>query len=256
MKKILSCLTLLLLVGCASVPRPGSVEAPPGPPPYEAWSRVLQQFVDEQGRVDFAALARSRTDLDRMVAYVYDIGPNNQPALFPTKQHVLAYHINAYNALAMHKVIATGIPETLAGLRKIGFFALGKVQVGGEAISLFDYENKVIRPLGDARIHFALNCMSVGCPKLPRDVFLPQTLALQLDRESRLFFAEARNVSINAAKKTVTLSEILKFFTEDFLASAPTLIAYVNRYRDIKIPEDYKVEFSDYDWTINRQSAK
>ena len=63
---------------------------------------------------------------------------------------------------ALNDKFAAGIPETLAGVRKIGFFALGKVQVGGEAISLYDYENKVIRPLGDARIHFALNCMSVG----------------------------------------------------------------------------------------------
>lgn len=256
MKKILSCLLLLGLVGCASVPRPDSVDTPPAPPPYEAWSRVLQQFVDEQGRVNFAALAKSRADLDRMVAYVYDIGPNNQPALFPTKQHVLAYHINAYNALAMHKVIATGIPVTLAGIKKVGFFALGKVQVGGEAISLYEYENKVIRPLGDPRIHFALNCMSVGCPRLPREVFLPATLDAQLERESRLFFAEDRNVRLEVANKTVTLSEIIKFFTVDFLASEPTLIGYVNRYRTIKIPADYKVEFSNYDWTINHQPAK
>ncbi len=256
MKFFFACLVLLLLVGCASVPRPTSIDITPGPPPYDSWGRVLQKFVDDQGRVNFAALANDRADLDRMVAYVYDIGPNNQATLFPTKQHVLAYHINAYNALAMHKVIASGIPETLAGVRKIGFFALGKVQVGGEAISLYDYENKVIRPLRDARIHFALNCMSVGCPRLPRDVFLPEKLEIQLDRETRLFFAEARNVSLDAAKKTVMLSEILKFFTEDFLVSAPTLIDYVNRYRDSKIPDDYKVEFRDYDWTINRQPIK
>jgi Protein of unknown function, DUF547 len=75
------------------------------------------------------------------------------------------------------------------------------VQVGGEAISLYDYENKVIRALGDPRIHFALNCMSVSCPVLPREVFTPEKLNAQLDREAKKFFAEPRNVAVNEAKK-------------------------------------------------------
>lgn len=253
MKKLIALLFALTLMGCASVPRPSVTVTPASPPPYDAWARVLEKFVDAEGRVNFAAAAKDRTDLDRFVAYVYDIGPNNRPELFPTSQHVLAYHINAYNALAMHKVIETGIPQTLAGLKKVGFFVFGKVRVGGADVSLYDYENKVIRALGDERIHVALNCMSVGCPRLPREPFLPEKLDAQLERESKKFFNEARNVSTNDAAKTVTISEILNFFPGDFLAKSPTLIAYVNRYRDAKVPDDYKTEFTKYDWTINRQ---
>jgi hypothetical protein len=253
MKKLFALVVSLLLVGCASVPRPSSTVAPMSPPPYDAWARVLEKFVDSEGRVNFAAAAKDRADLDRFVAYVYDIGPKNQPQLFPTPQHVLAYHINAYNALAMHKVIETGIPQTLAGLKKVGFFYFGKVRVGGEDISLYDYENKVIRAIGNERIHVALNCMSVGCPRLPREPFLPETLNAQLERESKKFFNEARNVSVNDATQTVTISEILDFFTSDFLAKAPSLNVYVNKFRDVKVPENYKVQFNKYDWTINRQ---
>jgi Protein of unknown function, DUF547 len=249
----------LFFAGCASVPRPTSViTASPSiskSPPYEAWGRVLAKHVDEQGRVNFAGVARDKVDLDQFVAYIYDTGPNNRPELFPTSAHVLAFHINAYNALAMHKVISTGIPQTLAGLRKVSFFAFGKVQVGGEQISLYDYENKVIRALGDARIHMALNCMSVSCPRLPRQVFLPATVNEQLDKEAVLFFNETRNVEVDDAAKLVTLSEILKFYPADFLAKAPSLIAYANLYRNSKIPETYAVQFRPYDWTINRWPA-
>jgi Protein of unknown function, DUF547 len=246
----------LFFAGCASVPRPASViTASPSTsksPPYEAWGRVLAKHVDEQGRVNFVGAAQDKTDLDQFVAYIYDIAPNNRPDLFPTPSHVLAFHINAYNALAMHKVISTGIPQTLAGLRKVTFFAFGKVQVGGEKISLYDYENKVIRALGDARIHMALNCMSVSCPRLPRQVFLPATVNEQLDKEAILFFNETRNVEVDDAAKLVRLSEILKFYPADFLAKAPSLIAYANLYRSSKIPENYAVQFRAYDWTINR----
>ena len=253
MKKLLVLLASMVLFGCASVPRPVFSPAPGGPPPYDAWARVLEKYVDDRGRINFAGVATDRADLDRFVAYVYDVGPNNQPQLFPTPEHVLAFHINAYNALAMHKVIEAGIPDTLAGVKKIGFFYLGKVQVGGEPISLYDYENKVIRALNEPRIHVALNCMSVGCPRLPREPFLPEKLDQQLDREARLFYNEVRNVQVNEGAKLLRLSEILDFYTADFLAGAPSLAVYVNRYRRAPVPENYTVEFIAYDWTINRQ---
>jgi hypothetical protein len=253
MNKLILLLAALLLAGCASVPRPVLSPAPAGVPPYDAWARVLEKYVDAEGRINFAGVAKDRADLDRFVAYIYDVGPNNQPHRFPTPEHVLAFHINAYNALAMHKVIESGIPQTLAGVRKVGFFYLGKVQVGGEAISLYDYENKVIRALDDPRIHVALNCMSVGCPRLPREPFLAEKLNLQLDREARLFFNERRNVDVDESAKTLRLSEILKFYTSDFLAKAPSLAAYVNRYRTNPVAEGALVEFIAYDWTINRQ---
>jgi hypothetical protein len=259
MNRILSIgLVFLILTGCASVPRPTLKHEQPtvGAPPYQAWAKVLEKHVDGEGRVNFAALAKDRTDLDQFVAYVYDTGPNNRPELFPNAKAVLAFHINAYNALAMHKVIETGIPESLAGFKKIRFFALGKVRVGGEKISLYDYENKVIRAMGDSRIHVALNCMSVSCPRLPKDVFLAETLDAQLDRESIRFFSESRNVRVDTSVRTLTLSEILKFYTSDFLADAKSLGAYVNKYRNDKVPEDFAIEFTPYDWTINRQPGK
>lgn len=244
---------VLLLAACASVPRP-AVEAPSAAaPPYDAWNRVLEKYVDAEGRVNFAGVAKDRADLDRFVAWIYDNGPKNQPSLFATKEAQLAYHINAYNALAMHKVLERGIPRTLAGLRKVSFFFLGPVTVGTEPITLYKYENEVVRKLKDARMHVALNCMSVSCPRLPREAFTPERLNEQLDREARRFYNEDRNVQVDAANRVLRISEILKFYTEDFLAEAVSLAAYVNKYRDSKVPEDYKVEFVPYDWTINRQ---
>jgi hypothetical protein len=257
MKLFLMALLTIMFAGCASVPRPnagsGSTPVGAGEPPYASWARVLERFVDSQGRVDFAALAKDSSDLDRFVAYVYDVGPNNRPEFFSSANHVMAFHLNAYNALAMHKVIHTGIPQSLSGFKKVTFFAFGKVQVGGQPISLYDYENKVIRRLGDPRVHMVLNCMSVSCPVLPREVFLPATVDQQLERETKKFFNEERNVSIDHSKKAVILSEILKFYPGDFLSKAPSLSAYANFFRTEKIPENYVVEFRPYDWTINRQ---
>jgi len=254
MRALPATLLAILLAGCAAVPSPlPGGRVPAGPPPYEAWSRVLERHVDEQGRIDFAGVARARADLDRFVAYVYEFAPDNAPQWFPGADHVLAFHINAYNALAMHKVLEAGIPETLAGWRRFAFFLAGKVRVGGVRISLYDYEFRVIRALGDARIHAALNCMSVGCPRLPREAFRGEDLQTQLDREARRFFNEARNVLVDDSARVLRVSEILRFHRAHFLESAPSLAAYVNRYREVPVPEAYRVEFIDYDWTVNRR---
>src|SRR5438093_8879802 len=75
---------LLFLAACAQLV-PAPEVAPDARPPEDAWARVLNRFVDDQGRVDFVGLARERVDLDSFVAWVYAVGPNNRPALFPTR---------------------------------------------------------------------------------------------------------------------------------------------------------------------------
>lgn len=249
-------LLLLALAGLSSacatvVPVPRG--EPPSRPPEDAWTRVLENFVDDQGRVDFAALSQDRRDLDRYVAWVYAAGPESRPELYRSREQVLAYHLNAYNALAMYNVIDAGIPQTNAGLGKVKFFFLRKVTVDGQRLSLRDYENDVIRKLGDARVHFALNCMSVGCPRLPREPFRATVLNEQLEREAWRFFAEPRNARQDIEKARVYLSEILDFYPEDFLAVAPSLVAYANRFREMPLSEGFDLEFTPYDWTINRQ---
>jgi hypothetical protein len=221
----------VVVAACSTaVPVPPAAGLSDARDPGRAWAAVLRRFVDEEGRVDFAGLAADRGDLDTFVAWVARVGPASAPATFPTREDRLACHLNAYNALAMYNVVDAGIPETLAGLRKVPFLFLREVQVGGERMSLHAYENRVIRPLGEERVRFALHCMARGCPRLPRASFTAVGLEPELDRETRRFFAE------------------------DFLARAPSLVAYVNRHRgDPPIPDGYEVEFIPYDWRINGQ---
>lgn len=259
MKNLLLCLWISLLAGCTSLAPPRGLDVPApataqnAAPPYAAWERVLQQFVDAEGRVDFAKLAQNRADLDQFVGYIWQYDPRNQPQAFPTRNHVLAWHINAYNALAMYQVLADGIPETLAGLKKVRFFALTKVQIGGQPTSLYQFENKVIRPMGEPRIHMALNCMSISCPRLPRFPFSGERLEAQLQQETERFVAEARNVEQDDANQVLRVSEIFKLYRDDFLQQAPSLTAWINRYRKTALPETYRVEFISYNWGINKQ---
>jgi hypothetical protein len=222
----------------------------------ENWTRVLERFVDAEGRIDFDGLAASSGDLDRFVAYVNAVGPSSHPEQFRSRERTLSYHINAYNALAMQGVIHAGIPADFGSIfKRLRFFKLRDIVVGGRRTSLYDYENDVIRALGEPRVHFALNCMVRGCPRLPRLPFPPEGLGARLDAAAREFFAAREHLRVDRRNRTIWLSEIMKFYTDDFVSDgrARSLISYVNEYRDAPIPSGYDVRFIPYDWTLNRQ---
>jgi hypothetical protein len=95
--------------------------------------------------------------------------------------------------------------------------------------------------------------MVVSCPRLPRVAFSAAGFEGQLDTAARGFIGDTRNVWIEHAKREVWLSAIFDFYTGDFLAHAPSLIAYVNRYRAAQIPADFKVRLLEYHWTVNHR---
>lgn len=221
-----------------------------------AWQRVLERHVTDRGSVDFRGLAAQPTDLHDFLRYVAEVSPESHPAEFPARQAALAYYINSYNALAMFNVVDSGVPESLDNLiRRFFFFYVKKFDVGGRRISLYRYENDVIRPLREERVHFALNCMVVSCPRLPQEAFTADGLDDELERQAREFFAERRNLVVDRDAKRLHVSEILKFYREDFLAAEDTLIAYINRYVDEPIPHDFEIAFIDYNWTVNAASS-
>ncbi len=242
-------LTLALIFSTSSLANP-YIDALP------AWQSTLNRYVDDQGRIDFRSLAGDTKELDEFVSAIAQISPDSHPAMFPTHADKLSYQINSYNALAMRGVIDRDIPANFSSLlKRASFFLLRSVVIGGKKTNLYDYENKVIRKMGDARIHFVLNCMVVDCPPLLKKVFKPETLDSDLEQATVDFFNSDKYVQVNSDKQQVWLSRLLKFYTKDYVESGKKqeLISYVNQYRDMPLADNYKVKFLDYDWTINQQ---
>jgi hypothetical protein len=244
---------LLLLFFLGGTPRAAE------PFSHEDWTAVLQAYVDERGLVDYEGLSRDRKTFDRYVAAVERSGPRTTPEAFPTTEDELAFWLNAYNALVFRGVLDRGPEkESVWGALSsgYGFFVRMKVTVDGWRTNLRELENEGIREaFGDPRVHAALNCASLGCPRLPREAFLGEDLDRRLDEAMREFVNTPTNVALDAESGTVVLSKIFDWFREDFVdATGETdLIDYVNRYRapGARIPADYEVRFSKYDKRLN-----
>jgi len=234
---------------------------------YEDWNKVLGKFVDARGYVNYDALAKDRGDLDRFLLAIEKASPRSAPELFPAKNDQLAYWLNAYNAQVFKGVLARGPEKESVWKGGIfsgySFFVGMDIVLGGEKLNLKKLEDKTVREVfKDPRVHAALNCASKGCPRLPEVAFDPEKLDEQLDEGMRGFVAEARNVTIDDAAKTVTLSKILDWFAGDFVAYEKahgnpegTQLDYANRYRGAlpKIPKSYAMKFFEYDKGVNRQ---
>ncbi|MBM4369148.1 MAG: DUF547 domain-containing protein, partial [Deltaproteobacteria bacterium] len=215
--------------------------------------RVLAKHVNAEGKVDYKGIAAERADLDLYVAYLAATSPDKHPDLFPTRDDQLAYYINAYNAFAISGVInrpgLTGVNDNI-----VDFFYLTKYRMGGKKISLYDLENKVVRKrYNDARVHFALNCQSGGCPRLPAEIFDPKALDAQLEAMTREFVNNPAKVEQRDDGK-VHVSQIFEWYADDF-KSAGGPVAFINAHGG-NVPADKEVAIIPYDWTLIAQDGR
>ena len=247
-------LAMVAVAGCGTespyVPPPLTGEGTPSHPPEEAWARVLKAAVDAQGRVDFNAVLMNHQDLDRYVAWVYERSPESWGHLYPTRAHVIAYHLNAYNALAIYNLLTAGVPAELSGADRKRLFEKRKLLVGGQPLTMAEHRER-IRALGEPRVHFALTRIVAGDPRLSRDPYRANVLDPQLDRAARNFFAEERNLRVDNARRRIRFSPLLQTWEADFLRHAPSLAAYASAFRDAPLPQGYAVEFGEFDWTVH-----
>lgn len=216
----------------------------------DAWEAVLRRHVDAEGRTHFTGLAATPDGLRAVVE-----GMVVDPGRLPASEN-LAYLVNGYNALAMWGIVQRGIPREFDLLGRYAFFVRTQFRVGERRMSLKSLEDDIIRPLGDERVHFVLNCMVRGCPRLPREAFRPERLEAQLAAAAIEFCESGYQVRPQPAARVVWLSQIFQFYEPDFTpARAPSLLAYVNRHRRSRLDPTWKTRHFDYDWTVNAQPA-
>ena len=230
---------------------------------HQPWDRVLKASVNAIGEVDYASL-KGHAGLAAYAASLRATSPDNHPELFPNKAEELAYWINAYNALTTLGVAKAYPTKSVRDLGVLfAFFRRKEYVLGGRTLSLQQLENDIIRKrYREPRIHFAIVCASLSCPKLSRDAYTAANLEGQLDFQARQYFAETRNLAVSAVGRTVYLAAILDWYKEDFGGTKQALLAYVRRYapparlQEMDRLTNPNLSFRDYDWSINDPGSR
>lgn len=156
--------------------------------------------------------------------------------------------INFYN-LGVIKLLADSYP--VSSPQEIsGFYDKKILEYNGIQISLNDLENNIIRKeYKDPRVHFVLVCGALGCPPITNFAYEAAKLNEQMNEQTKLALNNDEFIRVNG--KTVLLSEIFKWYKEDFLKENKSVIQFINKYRNVPLDEKSSIDYYAYNWNIN-----
>jgi len=222
----------------------------------EQYSKVLNTYVKD-GLVDYSGLKSNPTDLNQ---YLEQTSLVTKEAFEGwNKDEQLAFLINLYNAYTLD-LIAENYP--VKSIKDIAADSGGPwekpiVTLFGEKITLNSLENEVIRGnYPEPRIHFVLVCAAAGCPELINEPYKPEILNKQLDQQTKVFLMDSDKNSIDTKKRVLRLSPIFDWFKEDFIKQSGSVIEFVNPYFGNEATAEFKIEYTNYDWSLNDLKSK
>ena len=221
---------------------------------HQPWNLIVSKYVDDNGRVAYRRLqAESMPVLSK---YLASLGEARVEG-FPEKEQ-LAFWINAYNAMIVEGILEGYSAEN--ALKRYSFFKSYSQVIAGELRTPDAIEHGIIRPtFHDPRTHFALVCASSSCPKLRQEAYVGPRLDEQLDDQVRRFLNDPSRNRIDPATGTVALSQIFKWFEDDFTRNGMTLADFLAPYlsaEQVHLLRQKTPTYLDYDWTMNAQPGQ
>jgi hypothetical protein len=157
----------------------------------------------------------------------------------------LAFWINAYNFFTIVDV-TSNLP--VKSMKDIGW-KKSHHNVNGINYSLDHIEHKIIRPMLDPRIHFAVNCASVSCPGLKATPFTSQGIRLELSQQTQNALKNPLHLRLNDGDLTAT--KLFDWFGEDFDNSFyKNPEGFIKKYAPFSLQKDIEL-WIDYNWQLN-----
>lgn len=236
---------------------------------HQEWQVLLDQYLildlnknEIEGNVGVSLFnygAVSPEDESRLNRYIHYL--SKVDVLNLNRKEQLAYWINLYNAITVSLVVehypVKSIRKIKGGLFSFGPWDEDVVTVSGKTLSLNDIEHRILRPVfKDNRIHYAVNCASIGCPNLSASVYTGALVDQQLDVAMCEFINHPRAVRFDAER--LLLSSIFKWYQEDFGNSVSELLPHLasckqgdERKRLESFKPSWRNVIFNYDWNLN-----
>ncbi|AFU97502.2 hypothetical protein M5M_01375 [Simiduia agarivorans SA1 = DSM 21679] len=218
---------------------------------FDRWlAEYLVQNDDGINRLPYGRIPKDSLD-----AYV-----NAMAALEPSamsQDEAFSYWVNLYNSLIIRLVLreqpASSIRQIkpgLTGLLAGGPWKQDQVVVEGKSLSFDDIEHGILRvQWREPRVHFVLNCASLGCPNLPAVSIKPAQLEQQLTEAAAAFLQHPR--AIRLEQKTLVVNQIFNWFAEDFGRNETEVLDWIAQFKGQPLPAHASVRY-EYDWALNR----
>lgn len=226
---------------------------------HSAWQELLENYVETDHDSGIYLFDYSSVDdedfaaLENYITQLSKLDPRNYNRI-----EQKAYWINLYNALTVKLIVENYPVESITKLGKT-IAAFGPwddrvISIAEQALSLNDIEHGILRPLWqDPRIHFAVNCASIGCPNLQAEAFTADNMETLLAQAATEYVEHPRGVRID--NDQLVLSSIFDWYAEDFGANTTAVLQTLGQYTSGEIADQlYNYQGSiryEYDWRLN-----
>ena len=228
---------------------------------HQPWQTLLSRYVvasdDGINRVAYSDFDESsKTLLDQYLTTLSNLQPTQ---LNQTQQ--LAYWVNLYNALTVQVVLDHPKKDSIRSmgpLLSFGPWDKAYLTIEGKPVSLNDIEHRILRPIWqDHRLHFVLNCASIGCPNLSRTAYTQENAEDSLAQAERTFLQHPRALAFHD-KDVLQLSSLFDWYLEDFAEDERALLAYLAAQRpdlaeallNFPVGSSSNIDYV-YDWSLN-----
>ena len=218
---------------------------------------------DHITRVDYARWKASAADLAALDAWIAEAATRRPSGM--ARAQAFAFWANLYNALTLKVVLERYPVRSIKDIRSTGVgldprqfagpWRTRLVTIEGNRMSLDDIEHGTMRPsFRDPRVHYAVNCASIGCPNLPLRAWRAETLEADLDAAARAFVNHSRGAALLLGA-SLRVSSIYRWFREDFGGDDAGVIAHLRRYAGPALAHGLqsvmRVTEDAYDWALN-----
>ncbi|MEM0984747.1 MAG: DUF547 domain-containing protein [Pseudomonadota bacterium] len=223
---------------------------------HAAWTAILAAYVkpsaDGLNRFDYGGLAANNADRAALKAYLASFETLDFAAL--SRDEAFAAWSNLYNALTIDHIVGRYPVKSIRSGYLVGPWKDVTIIADGREVSLDDIEHNILRvQWDDPRVHYAVNCASIGCPNLGTKAWEASTLDADLDIAARAFVNNPRGVKV--LNNGVQVSRIYKWFREDFGDSNEGVIAHLKQYAEpellAQIEANPRIRKHAYDWDLN-----
>lgn len=219
---------------------------------HAAWGRFLDAYVVEGPTGVNLVRYKAVTPADKtaLAAYIAALEATDTAAL--SRKEQIAFWFNLYNAATVKLILDHPGVSSIQDIKKPWDTPVAAVM--GRALTLNEIEHGIIRPVAqDARIHYAVNCASMGCPNLARAPYTGAGLDAALNAAARAYVNHPRGV--NVVKGKVRLSKIYGWYRDDFGKDDAALFDHIRQYAAPTLAESLKgvkkAAGYEYDWALN-----
>lgn len=223
---------------------------------HQAFDDVLSTYVDAEGMVDYAGLARDRERT--LQPYLDALAEADAGAL--SDDAALAFWINAYNALTLDLIAQHYPVDDIFATHEENPFEQPVGTVAGHTLSLDALEHDFIDArFDDPRFHFAIVCAAMSCPPLRTEAYTGNRIDEQLQDQAEAFIRRHQDNRIVGRTDEIVLSTVFDWFKDDFGETAAGVQRYLAGFFDGDTKHRlqqaaFSVSFAEYDWTLNDQA--